>query len=747
MQDEPESLLLPPQCRKALDPAAYGFDDQYLTNQVHDWTGILNQWKRRNSTALPEEDSDYGHVDAMVKFWMFCIQHYVALPMPELIASTWSDIGPYPEGDDRGEKLAWCEKVIARPIADGNGPNQKAWESFCILTRIWSNLQAIELTLHSSLSHRKEAFCHASLSSYVAQFADRCAVHSLGAPLTRAMFTLAVTEDGDEINWCNILVRSVETCEAAHKSVLCCIHSTSNRGLNKMATCLRNMINARKRVTGSEYERRNAFAVVCVAVEREKRLRRSENVCNFKLEHQTDLLVYALTNPCLVKLSIPSTNSKDGDMFCQAVNGLPMMLAGRHALAELQGNHWMQPLFVFLVKYWKVLKSIVALQGQTEGYERGEFTSAYDILHHALKYGALKPHEVVRLADCEGEDLRACITEADEANQTDQLLYKFAEYYDSACRQENQMSRLFSADLWHIVLGQEAKHTSTFEEMIQAYRDVFGPSHHATEENILDEIVSCTGVHVPIASALEMGHFEEPECESGFFVHQTHKDCQLMLYSWALLNAENPRSSRRRKDELAAESQELTELTEIVQRLVDDGLLRRHCTASNHSGGEDAANEEEKQTDVIPSKPRRRHRRNKMKKKHARERGEPENARVGKDERRNQDTGEYYADHPEKSSPEKSSPEKSSPEKSSPEKPDRTESTMPGGSTMKDRPSVRVEAEQECVLCFMENARTHIIVPCMHLCLCESCAIACEGLEECVICRTPVSGIYAVKSP
>ena len=66
---------------------------------------------------------------------------------------------------------------------------------------------------------------------------------------------------------------------------------------------------------------------------------------------------------------------------------------------------------------------------------------------------------------------------------------------------------------------------------------------------------------------------------------------------------------------------------------------------------------------------------------------------------------------------------------------------------MKDRPSVRVEAEQECVLCFMENARTHIIVPCMHLCLCESCAIACEGLEECVICRTPVSGIYAVKSP
>ena len=39
-----------------------------------------------------------------------------------------------------------------------------------------------------------------------------------------------------------------------------------------------------------------------------------------------------------------------------------------------------------------------------------------------------------------------------------------------------------------------------------------------------------------------------------------------------------------------------------------------------------------------------------------------------------------------------------------------------------------------CIVCFV-GAKTHIAVPCGHLCLCESCA---ESMEDCPGCRQPV---------
>lgn len=49
----------------------------------------------------------------------------------------------------------------------------------------------------------------------------------------------------------------------------------------------------------------------------------------------------------------------------------------------------------------------------------------------------------------------------------------------------------------------------------------------------------------------------------------------------------------------------------------------------------------------------------------------------------------------------------------------------------------------DCVVC-TDKPSTHIVVPCMHLCLCEDHA---KGFEECPICRTKVNSVQRVFRP
>ncbi len=52
----------------------------------------------------------------------------------------------------------------------------------------------------------------------------------------------------------------------------------------------------------------------------------------------------------------------------------------------------------------------------------------------------------------------------------------------------------------------------------------------------------------------------------------------------------------------------------------------------------------------------------------------------------------------------------------------------------------RLQDELACVVC-LESRSTVVLLPCMHLCLCENCAIAST---YCVMCRTVVSSRHTV---
>ena len=48
-----------------------------------------------------------------------------------------------------------------------------------------------------------------------------------------------------------------------------------------------------------------------------------------------------------------------------------------------------------------------------------------------------------------------------------------------------------------------------------------------------------------------------------------------------------------------------------------------------------------------------------------------------------------------------------------------------------------LDDDRTCVVC-LENARTHIAVPCGHFCQCEECATTCSP-HECPMCRGKVT--------
>jgi len=61
------------------------------------------------------------------------------------------------------------------------------------------------------------------------------------------------------------------------------------------------------------------------------------------------------------------------------------------------------------------------------------------------------------------------------------------------------------------------------------------------------------------------------------------------------------------------------------------------------------------------------------------------------------------------------------------------------------RPPADDDDEQLCVVC-MEAERSHVFIPCGHVCLCEGCATS-QTWAECPVCRVAAQGvmrIYAV---
>ena len=64
--------------------------------------------------------------------------------------------------------------------------------------------------------------------------------------------------------------------------------------------------------------------------------------------------------------------------------------------------------------------------------------------------------------------------------------------------------------------------------------------------------------------------------------------------------------------------------------------------------------------------------------------------------------------------------------------------------------SERHEEEMECVVC-MNAPRTHVFMPCKHMCVCEACATnvmeqdpALAVAKRCPICRGPAQGTMRV---
>lgn len=52
--------------------------------------------------------------------------------------------------------------------------------------------------------------------------------------------------------------------------------------------------------------------------------------------------------------------------------------------------------------------------------------------------------------------------------------------------------------------------------------------------------------------------------------------------------------------------------------------------------------------------------------------------------------------------------------------------------------------ENSCVIC-MSNQRTHILVPCGHLCLCATCVdMALDRLGSCPLCRGQIQSAMRV---
>jgi len=54
-----------------------------------------------------------------------------------------------------------------------------------------------------------------------------------------------------------------------------------------------------------------------------------------------------------------------------------------------------------------------------------------------------------------------------------------------------------------------------------------------------------------------------------------------------------------------------------------------------------------------------------------------------------------------------------------------------------------LKRDEECVVC-LENKKTHVISPCMHMCLCADCAKPHVIKNKCPLCRTAVQGITEV---
>jgi hypothetical protein len=54
-------------------------------------------------------------------------------------------------------------------------------------------------------------------------------------------------------------------------------------------------------------------------------------------------------------------------------------------------------------------------------------------------------------------------------------------------------------------------------------------------------------------------------------------------------------------------------------------------------------------------------------------------------------------------------------------------------------PAPQVEEEALCVVC-MDERKQHAMVPCMHMCVCEACALRLLEAQtpQCPVCRTPI---------
>ena len=58
----------------------------------------------------------------------------------------------------------------------------------------------------------------------------------------------------------------------------------------------------------------------------------------------------------------------------------------------------------------------------------------------------------------------------------------------------------------------------------------------------------------------------------------------------------------------------------------------------------------------------------------------------------------------------------------------------------------RVEEEVQCVVC-MDERKQHVLMPCMHMCVCEACAqrlLEVQTTPLCPVCRTPVESTMRV---
>jgi len=103
----------------------------------------------------------------------------------------------------------------------------------------------------------------------------------------------------------------------------------------------------------------------------------------------------------------------------------------------------------------------------------------------------------------------------------------------------------------------------------------------------------------------------------------------------------------------------------------------------------------------------------------------PQSAQATPPNKQNPDDNESPQD---KASPQD---KEGTPDKEIPENKEKTEDKEPGNGE---------NDSSVCVICFSEQ-RTHILLPCGHYCLCQGCS---KELQECPICRVPVTSIHQV---